>query len=326
MLDVVSAEQFVEWRETSFLRNPRLLVSQDATACRALLSAEHATLELWQWGDVEAPLQPPRAYAYGDAAATTGSAHSGSGRLSARERAWVVLASAPEALDADLLLVQFDRDYELPEAACFRSQGAPCAHLLLPPPTPAAVIKKMKKGQQGLHLQLAGAGKGVEAADAHAEAAAPDPAWLLVLGASMRWCGLDRVKIPAMAGLKALDDCFAASERAMAKNYGTVTHEWTDAASGRCAVAAVQRAVEGGSGSSHGGSGSGSGGRSGGGRSGSATQEPMPYALAVAHLLRHRGGTKKVTAMLDQLKPKALRDFASAHASRMRAGKKDSGC
>jgi hypothetical protein len=52
----------------------------------------------------------------------------------------------------------------------------------------------------------------------------------------------------------------------------------------------------------------------------------MPYALAVAHLLRHRGGTKKVTAMLDQLKPKALRDFASAHASRMRAGKKDSGC
>jgi hypothetical protein len=117
MLDVVSAEQFAEWRETPFLCTPRLLVSQDATACRALLSAEHATLNLWQWGGVETPLHPPRAYVHGDAATTTGSAQSGSGRLSARKRAWMFLASAPEALDADLLFAQFDRDCELPGAA-----------------------------------------------------------------------------------------------------------------------------------------------------------------------------------------------------------------
>jgi hypothetical protein len=52
----------------------------------------------------------------------------------------------------------------------------------------------------------------------------------------------------------------------------------------------------------------------------------MPYASAAAHILRHRGGTKKATAMLDPLAPKALRDSASARASRMRAGKKNSGC
>jgi hypothetical protein len=82
---------------------------------------------------------------------------------------------------------------------------------------PAAVSKKINIGQKGLHLRLFGAGKGVEAADAHADAAAPDSAWLLVLGAGMRWGGQGRVKILTMAGFKALGDGFAASERAMAK-------------------------------------------------------------------------------------------------------------
>jgi len=44
MFVLVPAEQFADWRNT------RLLVSQgaatDATACRALLSAKHATLNL----------------------------------------------------------------------------------------------------------------------------------------------------------------------------------------------------------------------------------------------------------------------------------------
>jgi len=52
----------------------------------------------------------------------------------------------------------------------------------------------------------------------------------------------------------------------------------------------------------------------------------MPYASAVAHLLCHRSGTNKATAMLDPIEPKALSDFASAHASRMRTSEKNSGC
>ena len=323
ILDLVSAEQFVEWRETSFLRNPRLLVSSDATACRALLSDQHATLEHWRWGDVEAPIGGPKAYSYDHTTATTSSSSgSGSGGgLSAREREWVVLESAPEAAEADLLLVQFDKHYSLPEAACFRKQGAPCAHLLQPQATPltgagAGDKSKMANLNKGQALQLSGGG------GASGVAIAPDPPWLLVLGASMRWCGLDKVKIPNMAGIKALDDCFAASERAIAKNYGTVTQEWSNAASGRCAVAAVQRAVEGPTSNTGEGRSVGKKGQ----LKASSAQTPMPYALAVAHLLRNRGGSKKVTAMLDALEPKALRDFATAHNSLMRAGKKDSGC
>jgi hypothetical protein len=324
ILDLVSAEQFVEWRETSFLRNPRLLVSSDATACRALLSDQHATLEHWRWGDVEAPITAPKAYAYDYATSNSHSKGGGGGELSARERAWVVLESAPEAAEADLLLVQFDKHYNLPEAACFRKQGAPCAHLLEPQPAPqaaavgAAAEKNKRTGlSKGHPLQLSGG--------ASAVAVAPDPPWLLVLGATMRWCGLDKVKIPNMAGIKALDDCFAASERAMAKNYGVVTQEWSNAASGRCAVAAVQRAVEGSGGGDATGEGKSLVGKKVKSKAG-AGQLPMPYALGVAHLLRNRGGSKKVTAMFEALEPKALRDFATAHNSLMRAGKKDSGC
>ena len=129
------------------------------------------------------------------------------------------------------------------------------------------------------------------------------PPWLPVLGASMRWCGLDKVKIPQMAGLKALDDCFAASERAKSKGYGPATQAWHDASSGRCAVASLQRAVEGESKGERG------------------LRKPLPYALAVAHLLRQRGDNRKLAGVLAKMEPQKLADFAAAHIALLRKGK-----
>jgi hypothetical protein len=106
-----------------------------------------------------------------------------------------------------------------------------------------------------------------------------------------------------MAGLKALDDCFAATERAMDKNYGAVDRGWHASSSDRCAVAAVQRAVEG----------DGKGGKK---------VKPQPYALAVAHLLRQKGSSnRKFKAALAKMEPAKLADFANKHAALVKSAK-----
>jgi len=112
-----------------------------------------------------------------------------------------------------------------------------------------------------------------------------------------------------MAGLKALDDCFAATERAMSKGYGPVTEAWRAASSGRCAVAAVWRAVEGG------------GGGKGKGNA-SPPQPPLPYALAVAHLLRQKGGAARTfKANLAKMEPARLASFAADYAALVKGAK-----
>jgi hypothetical protein len=120
-----------------------------------------------------------------------------------------------------------------------------------------------------------------------------------------------------MAGLKALDDCFASSERSMSKGYGPVSSDMFAAASDRCVVAHATRALEGG--------GLGGGGLGGGGLGGAKaaafaakkSSKAMPYALAVAHLLRQKGDNRKLAASLKQIPGTKLAEFAQSHLQLM---------
>ena len=198
--------QCLQWRETSFLRNPRLLVSEDALLARATVGHTAATLELWRWGSNDAPLAPASTYAFPSPASPASPSNMPSNAhaqpapsqarvspLTARDGLWSVLASAPEAQMADLLLVSFDRTFVQPEAACFRNQLGPCEHLLRthidPPllaPSPAA---PGASGASVFHVVVA-------------------PPWLLVLGASLRWCNLDKVSLHGETAERQTPFCF----------------------------------------------------------------------------------------------------------------------
>ena len=115
-----------------------------------------------------------------------------------------------------------------------------------------------------------------------------------------------------MAGLKALDDCFASSERSMSKGYGPVSSDMFAAASDRCVVAHATRALEGG--------GLGGGGLEGAKAAAFAAKKSskaMPYALAVAHLLRQKGDNRKLAASLKQIPGAKLAEFAQSHLQLM---------
>ena len=108
---------------------------------------------------------------------------------------------------------------------------------------------------------------------------------------------LDKIKIPQMEGMKALDDCFANSQRSLGKGYGPVTQSWHKASSDRCVIAKVQRAIE------------------------SDPQPPkseaaeqasgMAYALGVAHFLKQRGDNKGTAKALAAVQPPQLAAFAT---------------
>ena len=108
---------------------------------------------------------------------------------------------------------------------------------------------------------------------------------------------LDKIKIPQMEGMKALDDCFANSQRSLGKGYGPVTQSWHKASSDRCVIAKVQRAIE------------------------SDPQPPPPkaaqqasgmaYALGVAHFLKQRGDNKGTAKALAAVQPPQLAAFAT---------------
>lgn len=162
MLDLVSLEHFVAWRETSFLKNPRLRVSSDATAARALLSRATATMDFFEWG-TDLPIRPAQTYALSPVS-----------RPNARERpadrseVWSALVTAPEAAAADLLLLSFDRTFPLPEADCFKGNLLPCPHLV------------PQWQQDGM------------SATPTAISIPSVPPFLPVLASSMRWCMVSR--------------------------------------------------------------------------------------------------------------------------------------
>jgi hypothetical protein len=133
-----------------------------------------------------------------------------------------------------------------------------------------------------------------------------------VLGASLRWCNLDKVKIPQMAGMKALDDCFATTEREVSKGYALTTLDWMNAASNRCAMAALQRAVEGSDGDAK--------------KVGSGRAAAAPYSLAIVHLLRQKGDNKRLAADFKKMSSPKLVKFASEHTELMRSVLKGGGC
>ena len=110
-----------------------------------------------------------------------------------------------------------------------------------------------------------------------------------------------------MAGLKALDDCFASSERSMSKGYGPVSSDMFAAASDRCVVAHATRALEGG----------GLGGAKAAAFAAKKSSKAMPYALAVAHLLRQKGDNRKLAASLKQIPGAKLAEFAQSHLQLM---------
>ena len=115
------------------------------------------------------------------------------------------------------------------------------------------------------------------------------------------------MKIPQMAGLKALDDCFASSERSMSKGYGPVSSDMFAAASDRCVVAHATRALGGGA----------LEGAKAAAFAAKKSSKAMPYALAVAHLLRQKGDNRKLAASLKQIPGAKLAEFAQSHLQLM---------
>ena len=124
-----------------------------------------------------------------------------------------------------------------------------------------------------------------------------------------------------MEGMKALDDCFANSQRMMSKNYGPVSKEWNKASSDRCVVAVVQRAVErdvnnhAEQASSPSSSSSSSSSLSSSSSSSSPvslkrSSEGLAYALAVAHLLKQRGDNRNLEKAFAGMEPPHLAKFA----------------
>jgi len=231
-----------------------------------------------------------------------------------------VLRNTPEAVAADLLLVSFDRSFAQPEVACFRSSLSPCEFLLRNPIHPPLLNPLLSRGS------LTTSGQGASQV-AVVRSPVVAPPWLLVLAASMRWCGLDKVKIPQMAGMKALDDCFASSERQKSRNEGGVSAALYSAASDRCAVAHLQRTVEG-----HGDkdemleANPTKAKAQTAVRAGVRKQLAAPYALAVAHLLRQKGDSRKLGAALKKMEPPKLAQFADSFLKIMkkRQGKSNS--
>lgn len=168
----------------------------------------------------------------------------------------IVLTEAPEAKLADLLLVSFDRDYEQPEKDCFKGELSLCEHLTHPPPSSSPLLVSP---------------------------------WVTVLASSMRWCMLNSIKVPQVAGIKALDDCFASTERLMSKGQWKVKSDWYSGASDRCLVASLQREIE----NNHG--------------------LGPSSALAVAHILRQKGDGKKTQSSLSG-QPKEVVDFVAKYS------------
>jgi len=129
-------------------------------------------------------VRPAKAYTYPPPLPSFSSSSSSSSSAegwdwSERESQWSVLAAAPEAKAADLLLVTFDRALSLPERACFADNLAPCPKLL----RPQAAAPSDSGG---------GSGGGVAVGSRVPPPLAPP--WYLVLGASMRWGMLDKVR------------------------------------------------------------------------------------------------------------------------------------
>lgn len=182
-----------------------------------------------------------------------------------------VLTEAPEAQLADLLLVSFDRDYPQPESQCFKEELSLCEHL-----TDDSKSTSIFRGQNSKQLPPA-------------DVVAP---WVTVLASSMRWCMLNSIKVPQVAGIKALDDCFAGSERLISKGQGKVSSSWYQLASDRCMVASLQREVE-------------------------SNHELGASALAVAHVLRQKGDGKKTKLSLES-QPPHVKGFAERYSKYMR--------
>ena len=125
-----------------------------------------------------------------------------------------------------------------------------------------------------------------------------------------------------MEGMKALDDCFANSQRDMAKGYGPASKNWHRASSDRCVVAAVQRAVESDSHGKEEGSAAAARPKTRSSRVAHATAATavstsaspptvgMAYALGVAHLLKQRGDNRNLGKALKDMKPTHLAQFA----------------
>uniref|UniRef100_A0A7S2SU47 Nucleotide-diphospho-sugar transferase domain-containing protein n=1 Tax=Rhizochromulina marina TaxID=1034831 RepID=A0A7S2SU47_9STRA len=190
LLDHISLGHYVDWRETSFLLNPRLRVSADARATRAVLLPEGAVyLEQWRWGSQKLSRQT-----------STNPRRPQSGPVSDFQSHLEALAFSPEAEAADLLFVKFHPSLPLEEEACFAPHIRPCAQL--------------------------------------------EPVWLRAVIQGVRWCTAPQIKVPSKEGIKALDDCFAASEHGIKKGLGRATAEWRAASADRCFVAAVKRSVE----------------------------------------------------------------------------------
>ena len=99
---------------------------------------------------------------------------------------------------------------------------------------------------------------------------------------------LDKIKIPQMEGMKALDDCFANSQRSLGKGYGPVTQSWHKASSDRCVIAKVQRAIE-----------------------SDPQASGMAYALGLAHFLKQRGDNKGTAKALAAVQPLEFHAFAT---------------
>lgn len=237
-------------------------VSQDATAGRVTIGSNAATFELWRWGARDEPIKNPQAYYYPK------KMNKGDGMR------WL-LTEAPEAQIADLLLISFDRDYPQPESLCFQNELSLCEYLTI---KDSSSIKKSSSSSSEL------------------SSSSVSP-WVTVLASSIRWCMLNTIKVPQVAGIKALDDCFAGSERMISKGLGKVSSDWYQLASDRCLVASLQREVElkGGLGSS---------------------------ALSVAHILRQKGDGKKTQLSLTK-QPSNVKNFADKYAKYMRVRKSD---
>jgi len=274
MLDLISAEQFVEWRETSFLRNPRLSVSDDATAARVTIGSESATFELWRWGSQDKPISTPQGYQYPSTSRLTSQNHG--------EAMRILLNEAPEAQIADLLLVSFDRDYYQPEHQCFMNELSLCEQL---------TSSSSKSQKNNFKTSTPSYKSNSVLNDNNDDITSP---WVTVLAASMRWCMLDKIKKPQVAGLKALDDCFANTQRSISKGIGKVSHEWYQTGSDRCLLASLQRMID----------------------NKDQNNQMGSSALAVAHILRQKGDGKKTQSSIKK-QPEHVMKFATDYMKRM---------
>ena len=123
--DLRALSRYVEWRETTFLANPRLRVARGARAAVASVAPDEVY--------ARAGATPHADGAFGGRRYARRAR--GAGAAKGVEDAWALLAFGPKFVtDADVLYVSFDgvSDDELDERKCFFSpkSASPCAGLV----------------------------------------------------------------------------------------------------------------------------------------------------------------------------------------------------